>query len=667
MRYAALFRFVVKRFFSKRNLIIFAVLSIIFLYSGHYGAVEYKSIINDSHEFKKIEDQLFDTIADYTEYSERGVNVFFHPTVLGAFFSNPPMFSELSGKVNSIFALNIYNNCKDGIVLGGNSSLRFRFSTLVLVFLSLAALFLGCELMCNREFLMVLVSQWSPLKVYLTMVITRLLLIALSFLAISALGVLLLRLESVPISWADIVRLGLSMIPAFIMFIILFLIGTILGMIKKTFSRTASILAIWILLVFYWPMFIDSIVTDKSTSIPSSHQSDNRKLKIVNDFEKKYIKERGGAKNYTPEEAREIVEGYWNNEFRQVEKVDEDLRVKISSVIEDYMNISVLAPTSFYNLTCHELSGRGYSSYLSFFKYLQDLRREFSRFWIDRKYYNDPKVMKNFVTGDENIFRSRSHLPPVFWRGVLINLSYIVILAFLSYLSFKRSLYRLTSEETSKLEDLEINLKRGQLIVKLIKGNVLSNALFTVFSGEINGLIKNGFKGKILLDSVNITEEKRKNRFLYMCRPSELPGDILVKDLLDFYRRWTNQPLKKKALSLNVPGMEAFINKRVDRLEDDEAFHVIMALLQMSESQVYLINDVTSGLPVDYAVQFKEVIDGLTHRGFVAVYLTMPHMLEVDTIKKGKCFVDGEAWVYFTDSKKEIKKIGRGKKDEEGK
>jgi len=658
MRYPAFFLLVVKRFFSRRNLSVLAVLAIILLYGIHKGGVERKSISADSNEFQETEELKFKMLLNYKEYANQGINVFFIPPAVGVFFSNPVMFSELSGNVNSIIKLDIKNNCKGRLVLSGNSTLRFRFSVLVLLFMSLAALFLGFEPMRHREFLKMLAAKWSPLKIHLSVVISRLILVGLILFVIFGFGILLVSIEGILLSTGDFIRLGFYLATTYVMLIFFFLIGTIIALLKKILNPAVFIFLTWIILVFLAPMIVDSIIEEKSFDIPSSYNLDNEKLQIVNDFEKRFIDERGGAKNYTLEESRKIIEDYWEKVFPKVEKVDEDLKAKIASKVDSYMNTAILIPTTFYNLTAHELSGRGYSSYFSFLGYNQDLRRRFLRFWLNRVYYNDRKVLKNFITGEENIFRSRSHIPPVLIKGLLINFSYIVVLGFFSFLLFIWYLHHMKAEEAAKLEKLAVKLKPGNLSVNLVKGNTLKNALFTVFSGKSRHLKR--FKGKVLVDGTNIAEDKRKKEFAYICSAADLPGDIIVKDFLDFYRRWVcsqKQPREKKESPVVDPGLAAIIGKRIEQLEDHEKFQVSLELMQMSESPVYLINDVTSGLPLDYSIRFKEKIDELTQQGAIVVYLTAPHMLEVKAMKTGSCFEEGNAWVYLVEGKKVESKI----------
>jgi hypothetical protein len=98
--------------------------------------------------------------------------------------------------------------------------------------------------------------------------------------------------------------------------------------------------------------------------------------------------------------------------------VDEKLKQEISQLFDVYNNWLLVTPTTFYTNTCDELSSRGYQSYLDFYTYLQDLRSKFVRFWINRVFYHDQKILVDFVTNDENLFYSKSQVPKNYWKRI---------------------------------------------------------------------------------------------------------------------------------------------------------------------------------------------------------------------------------------------------------
>jgi hypothetical protein len=359
-QFISIFLLAFRRLFSKKNIFVLSILFGILMLGVHKGAVESSKLWEASREFKKIEYQLFSKIPDYANYSVFGVRIFFLPPTQGVLFPNPVQFSGLSGKVNSIFSLDIFNNCRDSTVMKGNSMLKFRFSSLVIVLGSLAVLLIGAAPFRHREFLKFLSSGWSPKMLFLSIMLSRIIIIAFTLLVILGCALLLLMVENIPLSGADFSNILCYLILTYLVLVFFFVLGTILGNLQNKIGLFAGILVLWFFLVFFWPGVVDSIIEDKAGKITSSYKTDTQKLQTVNEFEDIYIKERGGFKNYTREEARDIVKGYVKNVFPKIEAMDEKQEAEIAAVIQDHMDLSVIVPTTFYNSTCNELSGRGY-------------------------------------------------------------------------------------------------------------------------------------------------------------------------------------------------------------------------------------------------------------------------------------------------------------------
>jgi len=623
----------------------------------HKGAVESRKIWQDSREFKKIEALKFKNLLNYDEYADRGVNIFFSPYVSGILFSNPIMLSELSGKVNSIIALNIYNNCRNSVVMKGNSVFKFRFSSMAIILGSLAALLIGAAPFRDREFLKFLSSGWSPDMLFFSIMFSRIILIAFTFLVILGCGLLLLMVENIPFSGSDFSNILWYFILTCLVLIFFFVLGTILGNLQNKIGLFAGILVVWFFLVFFWPGVVDSNIEDKADKITSSYKTDTQKLQTVNEFENIYIKERGGFKNYTKEEAREIISGYVKNVFPKIEGMDEKQEAEIAAVIQDHMDLSVIVPTTFYNSTCNELSGRGYGNYLNFSKYLRQQRREFLLFWIDRVYYHDPKEMKNFVTGDENIFRGQCLKPQNFWTGCLIIIAWIILLGAISYVLYKRSLVSMKRSEIKKLGTVDLKLEKGKLNVKLANGNALIHALFSIFSGNIKYLRKKGFKGEVFLGDTNITAKTKPGDFIYICHPDNLPGDINLRDLLKFYIRWTRPPVEQMKKVLSSEPLKDILDQPVSKLEREQKYEVAMSLLEMSRGLIFLIDNITEDMPLDEVVRFKNRVDELARQGATVIYVTTPRIVVLKTIEMENYFDDGNAWVYAVKSHEQGLKV----------
>ena len=136
-----------------------------------------------------------------------------------------------------------------------------------------------------------------------------------------------------------------------------------------------------------------------------------------------------------------------------------------------------------------------------------------------------------------------------------------------------------------------------------------------------------------------------------------MPGDIKVKDLLVFFCRWNKTPQDKRKAEFDYPGLKSLLNKQISQLESHEAYEVGLSLLRVSRGTLYLIHDLTGGIPMTDAVQFKHIIDQLTQQGAIMIYLTTPYIMEVAAIKKGCYFIEGKAWIYALESRKKTLEV----------
>lgn len=651
--FKALFRLVLKGFFTKRNIILLVVLLLLSIYCVQNGIKEYKKEVEKKNEFKSIELSFFNDVRNYNQYSYVGFKTLFIPSGSSVFFSNPILLSELSAKINSVITLNIVSNCKGGLVLKGNSSFTTRFSNVVFVLVCLLVLFLGFEIMREREFLRFLSSKWSKFGVFISITFSLVILFTLCLLVIFACCIGLTVLQGISLTSLDVNGLVIVLVPMILKLLFFFFFGTIFGSIRSKYTGISGLLAVWIIFIFIYPGAINSFIEEKSCEITSSYKADKDKLKRMNDFEKRAAKKAGEYKDSTIEGRRRVAEDFWENERKQIEEVDEKLKQEISQLIDKYNTLSMLMPTTFYTYTCNEVSSRGYQSYLDFYTYLQDLRRKFVRFWIDRVYYHDPKILVNFVTNDENLFYSRSQIPKNYWVGVFINLGIIILLAITSYLLFKRSLEHISAREIQELGKVDLDLDKGELIVWLTINEHFKKVLFHMFSGVSKGLFKKGFKGEVYFDGVNVAEDTSKNNFVYICHPNELPGNMIVKDLLTFYAGWNQLSGSELKTILAGESLKKNLHKTIKQLEKYEKFEVSMGLLNMCKSDIYLINNIASGMPMSCSVKLLNKMEELQSNSLV-IYLTTPEEVDMPSLPGGSYFEEDDIWINLVKSTKRI-------------
>ncbi|MCK4762775.1 MAG: hypothetical protein KAW12_11325 [Candidatus Aminicenantes bacterium] len=389
---------------------------------------------------------------------------------------------------------------------------------------------------------------------------------------------------------------------------------------------------------------IYSLSDEKPGDIPSTYNLDNQKINVLSKFEKKAVEESGKFDLNKIEVGRRVIEGYWNNDSVQIMNLEKNLRNSLLQIIEKQEKYAALTPMTFYLTTCFEVSSYGNRAFIAMYDYLIDLYRKFLRFWFDRVYYNDPKIMVNFVKNDENVFTSQSLTQGNFKTGFFINLGIVVILAILSYFAFLHSIFRIKHKELSQLGAVDVKLAKGDFKVWLVKKDHFKNLLFNLFSGKFKTLKRKGCKGSVLLNKADLTGEKNKENFLYVCRPGQLPGDIKVKDFIALYAGILKLPAAEKNALLDMPGIKEFQGKLLEKLDNSQRFSVLLCLLQLGKNLVYLIDNIATGLPVECAVALKTAMEALKDRGCIVIYLTTTVRPDSKPVKMDEYFYEDTPW-----------------------
>ncbi|MCP5104900.1 MAG: hypothetical protein GY950_16050, partial [bacterium] len=522
-----------KRLFRTRNILILSAILLVSIYSGYGGASAYENVTVDSKEFLTREASIFKTRNTYAKYSVTGIGVFFVPAPASVFFSSPAITSELAARFNTIAEFSI-NGDQGRFKFGGHSRFNFRLSGIVRILLSFFAIYLVFELVRSRAYLKTLAGRFSDLKVHLSIVFSSFIFLVFGFfLALGgAIGGMLLH--RVPFSAAALSGLGGYIITALLMILFFVVMGIVVGNIRDKVVAFISLLVVWFVFVFAIPGITDAVFNEIARDIATTNKLFNEKLKIITDFEIKTAKEKGAFSENPEEKRREIVEYYWANVFPKLEALDRGRRDKIAKLLEKYNTVSIFTITTFYNLMADETGSRGYGSYVVFYDYLLALRKAFSRFWIDRVYYADPKKMVSFIKETENLYHSESRRPDNFGTGLVFNLAVILFLLLpISFGMFKRYLYTLDNKQPAQKKNRGIILGKKELkVYRLINPIELGGKLYNLLSGK--PAYNKAVPAVLEIDNVDFTVNRKKADFFYICNPEIIPGDMKVKDFLSF-------------------------------------------------------------------------------------------------------------------------------------
>lgn len=116
---------------------------------------------------------------------------------------------------------------------------------------------------------------------------------------------------------------------------------------------------------------------------------------------------------------------------------------------------------------------------------------------------------------------------------------------------------------------------------------------------------------------------------------------------LNYYARMLKIPGKGKKTILESPAVEPLAGKTFDKLTDIEKFDVLLSFLKIEKKQVYLIDDIATGLPTNLAIQLKDCMDNLAQKGSLVIYLTSTTNTGEDVALEEHYFYEGISWIYF--------------------
>ncbi|MCX6579805.1 MAG: ABC transporter permease subunit [Candidatus Aminicenantes bacterium] len=611
--FIAIFIEQLKRFFCLKKIVLW------FLFIGLSLAAVYSGIDDDkinrakAEEFKKLETLIFQNMSNYLDMSHMGIDVFCKSAAIGILFAHPAVLTTISANINTIVTLKIFTILQSGVIFKAHPLMQFRFSSILLLLGSLLVLFFGYDSLRDLEYLKFLSSASSETTVYISIIVSRFLVLILSYLFILLLALGVMAIKGIYLTQSDFTGLIGFLKPVLLMLLSFFLLGTAIGKIRSLGIGITALLVLWIILIVLWPIICDSIVEKKANEITSYYKIHNDKLTVVSEFEKKAEKDKGAYIDNTPEGRKEVVEGYWKNVFPLIEKLDEQPLNEITQVIKEMQYITSLTPATFYLAVANEASSRGYQNFLNFYKYLLELRRQLVRFWIDRVYYNDPTVMVNFVKKDENVFKAKSQLPFYFYQGVVINLCYCIVLLFVSYFLFRFNLFHLPKNSFTCTQ-VNLKIKPKQIIGANKDFPDFFPQILNVFFGKIKH-----FTGKISIDGENIVTPVKKN-FIYLPQHEHFPDDIKTKDLIAFFKRLFKLSAEE-FLSLKDAAGKANLNKYFVKLSKVQKTKLLLTLVSFGKNQVYILDDFGNGSTINDRAEMNKLSTLLRDKSIIVLDL----------------------------------------------
>jgi ABC-type transport system involved in multi-copper enzyme maturation permease subunit len=438
----AIFMLEFKKLLNKKVIGLFLFFSLLSLYFVQIGINHYKEIIESKDRFQDIERLKVNQYINYGQYGSYGFRILFIPSPLSIYFFNSCTISELTSNVDSGERLNIYNSFKGRTLFAEKAGGYKDFSGIMLLLGSLLVLYFGYESLIHKDYLRFMSDFIDYKKLFSYIIFSRILVFILFFLFNTGISLILLKVNAVAFSNHEYLQLAIYMGTLVLMLMFFFALGTIAGTFKSRFAGFVLVIVSWFVFVFLIPGVVSTSTSQKADNIASNYHLELEKLKRLMDFEKRALEDVGLTSKENIEEVRKYMEHYWNNEFNQIRALERKLETEMKKNIRHFQRLSFLFPSTFYLASTNEISSKGYENFITFFRYIQILKKDFVRFFINKRYYSNYYYSKvePFVKNNENLFYARSRLPKGFFYGVLLTVAYILVLFAVSLVRFKKSL-----------------------------------------------------------------------------------------------------------------------------------------------------------------------------------------------------------------------------------
>ncbi len=465
-----------KKLFIRRNIIILAVLFIFLAFLCWDGIGDYKKIEANKKPFQEMERDKVSMHLHYTFYGVRGVRLLYIPNPLSVIFNDLAVFDGMISHVDSAEKLEISNSFK-GKNLFSDSGGFMDFAGIMLLLSSFLALLYGWDTTRSQKYIKLITDISGSRKPGFIIILARIILLNLVFLVFAGLALVWMLIND--INAANIFYLVYVLV---LTLVITFFVtaGAIIGALKSKVAQFITIPVLYFLLVLVIPWLIHRVVyMEAKEGIKSIYEFEYQSFKYMMDFEKRFYNRFKVWKSgeVAPDDVKAMIQSGQDIEYKKLRETELKRIDGIVKRIRVYQTLASLFPTTFYISTNKELSSKGFHSFIAFYRYSYDMKQDFIKFYIDRKFYQPlPKSgVEPFIKGNEDLFYGKSQLPNSFLLGLIMAVIYIA--------AFLVALYRMQSKglEKEKVKSVKVDFTKGNPLFALCKDEKIKNDIFRYY------------------------------------------------------------------------------------------------------------------------------------------------------------------------------------------
>lgn len=602
-----LFLYFRKLFSKKYSYLVSLLVIVVSLYFMISGCFEYRAYQKEVSNFINLEKLKNERFFSYQYYGAVGFRALFTSSSLDVLFDSDSFLNFIEANIDASEIVEVFRTER------GKSQFNLKqpfsgFANFLIFFGSLGMILLGLSTFSTSRNL----TLHSKKSVY-SRIVTNIVFISsiLIGFCISIIGI-------AKVFGIDCAKYEITVYLHFLIFLIVFLmffylIGFLLWIMTMNDRKMGFFwgFVIWSIINFFIPSISGKILVNEAHKITSQQTLNANKLNRLLEFEshvRDYFSNLVDATvEFKIQKMKEIVAGFMKEEY-VANKADElAYLAEVEEVMDSHGRMALIFPTIYSNYLVRELSSRSYYNYKNYLRYVLELREQFLKYYLTKRYSPNSGKVEPFVKGDENIFRAESRLPDNFWAGISVLMAYC-----LGLLAARLFVLRVRMRIPVSME-----FREGLLYRNLVPDE--APYFFYCQSEEVR---QNGYEQiSIERDAVGMDNLKAED-----IDPG-LPAKYILPYLYHI-RQLTPEQIKQAEECMRTLGLEDLENfhKRKRHQISDDDFKRIYAGIVFAQAfdkdiNVLVINKFLSRMSHEFEVAFQEIMYDLRDLDKWVIYL----------------------------------------------
>jgi len=574
-----------KKNFNRYTSACLLIFLIILIAVNQVGIEKHKVDEKQQEAFIHVQVKLIEGFINYEQYGIFGIDRLLLDCPLISLFYNSSTLTELQANIEYSTRYKLYKPEMGKNLFKRPTGGSLDFSWFFIIFGSLAICLWSFFARSDQEYLMFLHNFTGPRRIYLGIVLGRVLLIVICNFIIVLAARVQFTINGISLTPAEISALVYFFLAASITMSVLAAVSTRLGAIKN-WRKGAVITAIfWIIVVFLWPEVLNLIFSRRAEiNMKSLEEYQIQKNKQLLGLEKKALKNTGrfDKQQEKQDSDRISAEIYWNVVSKKIRAIDLQMIDETEEISREFQAASIFNPVTFYKSVNNELGSKGFNSYNRFFRENLEIQRGFLRRVFDKRYYGNYTKVEPYLPFEKLVVKAEPGLPAYFTAGILLNLFYLVIAITWGSAGFKRSMFP-KPEAPGGYEEIELDCQPGNIEVVTSDNEDLYAQVVNVLFG-----MPRDFNGIITINGQSVVNTAGKP-VVYVPGQDKIPGNFRVVDLFNLAGKMHST--KKQQLQQFKQDHRGILKKRFAHLDPGQRTCILLDLCKLKEAEIYLIRD----------------------------------------------------------------------------